>query len=335
MKPHLKPVSEQTLVITGATSGIGLATARMAAQRGARVFLIARDETALRQVSEGLRAEGARVATAALDVADDEAVAAAALACVDTFGGIDTWVNNAGVSSYAPVWQMPLADARRIFETNYWGLVHGCLAALPHLRERGGALVNVGSVLSDRAVPVQGHYSASKHAVKGITDALRMEVEKEGWPISVSLVKPSAINTPYLEHAGTYLADDPNLPPPVYTPELVAEAILACAETPHRDVTVGGGGRALALMGMLAPRLTDHYMRATMFRQQRRAGVPNDNPREGALFTSLQDAPAVDGNYQGHVSQSSLYTTAKLHPLTTLGAAVAIGAGAALAMRRR
>src|SRR5690606_23064918 len=134
----------------------------------------------------------------------------------------------------------------------YWGMVHGSLVAAKHFREHGtsGALINIGSALSDRAIPLQGHYSASKHAVKGFTDALRMELEKEGLPVSVTLVKPNATNTPYVQHAANHLETAPALPQPSYAPEVVAQAILHAAAHPQRDVTVGAKDGVAALLGI-------------------------------------------------------------------------------------
>jgi len=196
MKLRLKKLRDQTIVITGASSGIGLVTARSAARHGARVVLNARNEEALKQIVAEMRSLGGLASYVVGDVAILDDVKRIADEAVQTFGGFDTWVNNAGVSIYGRVLDQSLDDHRRLFETNYWGMVHGSMVACNYLRERGGALINVGSVLSDRAIPVQGTYSASKHAMKGYTDALRMELEKEGIPISVTLVKPSAIDIP-------------------------------------------------------------------------------------------------------------------------------------------
>ena len=201
MEIDLKPIREQVIVVTGASSGIGLATAREAARQGARVVLAARDETALQRIVAEIRAEGGEAVYCVADVANHQEVHAIADVALQAFGGFDTWVNNAAVSIYGRIDEVPLEDARRLFDTNYWGMVHGCHAALPHLRMHGGALINVGSIVSDRAIPLQGHYSASKHAVKGFTDALRMELEHDGAPVSVSLVKPASIDTPFTEHA--------------------------------------------------------------------------------------------------------------------------------------
>ena len=327
--PKLRKLRDQTIVITGASSGIGLATARMAASRGARVLLTSRNEHDLRRVTQEICARGGRAAFVVADVADPEAVENVARTAEREFGGIDTWVNNAGVSIYGKLTEVPLADKRQLFETNFWGVVHGCRSAVPRLRQRGGALINIGSIVSDRAVPLQGVYSASKHAVQGYTDALRMELEHEGVPVAVTLVKPSAIDTPYLDHARNYMAEAPNFPPPVYDPDVVATAILRCAERPTREVTVGGGGRMLAVMGRVAPRTMDRYMEAAMFRQQR--DPTRKAERADSLFEPARDGLA-HGPYSGHVMKSSAYTSAMLSdavrvlPFVAAGLAIAAGA---------
>jgi short-subunit dehydrogenase len=327
MKIQLKKLNEQVVVITGATSGIGLVTARMAAGRGARLVLAARNEESLRRLVEELSAQGAEAIYVAADVGNETAARNIADRAIARFGGFDTWVNNAGVSIYGRVLDVSTENHRRLFETNYWGLVYGSQAAAEHLRERGGALINVGSSLSDRAIPLQGTYCASKHAVKGYTDALRMELEEEGAPISVSLIKPSAIDTPYREHAKNYLPVEPLNPPPVYAPETVAEAILHCAEHPERDVFVGAGGKALSLAGKFAPRLTDKLMEATLFDLQK-SDRPSLPSRPDSLFTPMSKLEER-GGYPGHVAESSVYTKASLNPL--IAGVLLIGAGFGLA----
>lgn len=330
MQQALKPVERQTIVITGATSGIGLATARMAAARGAAVVLTARDETGLRKLADEIRGKGGRAAYAAADVADFDALQAVADLAVRELGGFDTWVNNAGVSIYGRIEDVPVADARRLFDTNYWGVVNGSKVAVTHLRRTGGALVNVGSTLSDRAIPLQGHYGASKHAVRAFTDALRMELEKDGAPISVSLVKPSGIDTPYPEHASNHMDVEPALPPPVYAPSVVAKTILECAERPVRDVYVGVGGKMIGLLERV-PGAADRVMTATMFDLQRRADEPTPEDRADALYAPMPGRER--GRYDGHVMQSSAYTAATLHPVATMLGLAALGAGLALASR--
>ena len=211
MAVSLKKLNEQIMVITGASSGIGLVTARMAAKRGARLVLSARSEEELRELTEQIKANGGQAIAVRADVGGAEDVRRLAQAAQEQFGGFDTWVNNAGVSIYGKLSEVSIEDMRRVFETNFWGLVYGSLEAARQLKERGGAIINIGSTLSDRAIPMQGIYSASKHAVKGFTDALRMELESEGATIFVSLIKPGAIDTPYTEHAKNYMPVEPKI----------------------------------------------------------------------------------------------------------------------------
>jgi short-subunit dehydrogenase len=327
MNVQLKNLSAQVMVITGASSGIGLVTARMAARRGARLVLAARSEDALRQLTEEINAVGGEATYVVADVGREEDVRRINEKAQERFGGFDTWVNNAGVSIYGNLLDVSLEDMRRLFDTNLWGVVYGSLVAAERLRTRGGAIINVGSTLSDRAIPVQGIYSASKHAVKGFTDALRMELEAEGAPVSVTLIKPGAIDTPYTEHAKNYMEREPSLPPPVYAPEVVAEAILYCAENPERDVFAGGAGKAISMSGHYAPRVTDKVMEWSMFEMQK-SNEPTERARNDGLYNASGEL-RERGRYTGPIFERSVYTKASLHPFVT-GAIIA-GAGIALA----
>jgi short-subunit dehydrogenase len=332
MGVRLKRVADQVIVITGATSGIGLTTARMAAERGARVVLAARDEDGLGQAVDEIRTDGGEAIAVVADVADFNAVDGLARAAINEFGGFDTWVNNAGLSIYGRLEDVPLEDARRLFDVNYWGVVNGSLAALPYLSGHGGALINIGSVCSDQALPLQGHYSASKHAVKAFTDALRMEVEKVSAPVSVTLIKPGTIDTPFPEHARSYLDAEPKQPPPVYTPDLVADAILFCAENARRDLIVGGGAKVTAAMHN-APRIAERYLEATMFEGQQ-GDEPVPDGRRDSLFEPMRGDVRERGNYPGRVKRWSAYTRAAKRPVATFLGAAAVGAGMILAARR-
>jgi NAD(P)-dependent dehydrogenase (short-subunit alcohol dehydrogenase family) len=219
----------------------------------------------LKETVAQIQQRGGTARAVVADVSSPEDVERLAASAIEEFGSLDTWVNNAGVSFYGRLTEVALEDMRQLFEVNFWGMVYGARAALPRLRGSGGALINIGSIVSDRAIPLQGAYSASKHAVKGFTDALRVELEEEGAPISVTLIKPSSIDTPYFQHAKNYMEVEPKPPAPVYAPEVVANAILRAAEHPIRDITIGGGGRVLTALGTALPRLTDFYMERTMF----------------------------------------------------------------------
>jgi short-subunit dehydrogenase len=332
MGVQLKPLEQQIMVITGASSGIGLVTARSAARRGARVVICSRNEPELQAAVREIESRDGQARYVVADVSRQDEVERVAQEAAESFGGIDTWVNNAGVSFYGRIAEVPVEDMRRLFEVNFWGVVYGSRAALPYLRSSGGALINMGSVVSDRAVPLQGIYSASKQAIKGFTDALRMELEEEGAPVSVTLIKPSAIDTPYFEHARNYMEVEPKPPAPVYAPEVVAGAILQAAEQPVRDVTVGGGGRLLAAVGNALPRLTDAYMRRSMFRGQK-TRTPAEDDRPDNLFQPPPVEGMERGCYSGHVRRSSLYTRAVLAPLRVLAAAT-VGLAILSAFRR-
>ena len=332
MGQKLKPLNKQVIVITGASSGIGLATAKLAARRGAQVVLVSRDEEDLARAVREIQERGASAVHLVADVADQAAMQRVARDVVVQFGRIDTWINNAGVTVYGLIEEVPTEDARRLFETNYWGVVNGSLAALPHLRSGGGALINLGSVLSDTGYPLQGHYTASKHAVKGLTDSLRLEVEKSGAPVCITLIQPAAIDTPYPEHAKNHLGFEAKHMPPVYAPEVVAKAILHCAERPERNVLVGGSGKVFSTSEKFAPRLFDRMKEATSFH-----GQLTDRPaRSGdTLFHPRPDDGRVRGGHPGHVMKTSAYTEARLHRGKALLGLAVLGAGLFVAKRAR
>lgn len=328
-KPVLKPLGQQSIVVTGATSGVGLATARRAARAGARVFLIARSEADLRALCEELQAQGARVAWAVADVSDAEALKAAAEKCLRLFGGFDTWINNAGVGLFGAIRETALEDQRRLFETNYWGVVNGAMAAVEHLRTRpdGGAIINVGSILSDLPLPVQGVYAASKHAVKGFTNALRLELLREGAPVSVSLVKPGAIDTPLNRHARNLTGQAMRNPQPVYATHVVADTILYCAAHPIREITVGGGGRVIASFYSALPGIAEPLLArfAPSLMRDRRSAY---RPYEDGLYDPTEDGLDEEVHYP-MVRNFSALAEVRKHPGVTAGSLVALAAGVA------
>jgi len=329
-KATLKPLNEQTIVVTGATSGIGLAVARRAARAGACVFLIARGEADLKALCEELQATGARVSWAVADVADHDALLEAAEKCRRLFGGFDTWVNNAGVTIFGQIRETTLEDQRRLFETNYWGVVNGSLVAAEHLRGRpgGGAIINVGSILSDAPIPMQGIYAASKHAVKGFTNSLRMELMREKAPIVVSLVKPAAIDTPYSRHARNLTGQALQNPQPVYATHVVADTILYCASHPIREITVGGGGRLIASFYAALPGVAEPLFARfapSLMRDRRSACEPDDD----GLYDPTEDG-LDEEVYYPMVRQFSALAEMRKHPGVTAGV-VAVLAGVGLA----
>jgi len=332
MSIKLKPLAEQAIVITGATSGHGLATARLAAAAGARVMLAARDGEALARVSADINLTGGKAAYVTTDVSQPDQVEHLAAETIRRFGGFDSWVNNAGAAVYDELAAMDLADHRRVFETNYWGVVHGSLTALQHLKDRpgGGAIINVGSINGDMPGPILGAYNASKHAVKGFTDSLRIEVLAKGQPVSVTLVKPSAIGTPFPQNARNTSGGEAALPRPLYAPEVVARAILDAAQHRRRSVTVGGIGKLQVLAATMLPDLFDRL--ATTL-----TPVLSDPARPvGDIAGNLDQPNGADGQTEGrqHGRRFSTFTFANRHKAAALGLAGAAIAGGLWARRR-
>jgi NAD(P)-dependent dehydrogenase (short-subunit alcohol dehydrogenase family) len=297
--------------------------------------LASRNGDALETLAAEIRRGGGKAIAVVADVARREDLERVAARAHEEFGGFDTWVNNAGVSVYGTVEEIPLADHRRVFDVDYWGVVQGSIIAADHLRERGGTIVNLGSILSDRAVVLQGPYCAAKHAVKAFTDTLRMELEHDGAPISVTLIKPSAIDTPFFEHAKSLL-DSPGIrnPPPAYDPALVAKAILYAAENPKRTIVVGFGGYAISLMGGHFPRLTDFLMEAVGYQSQV-SDIPTPTRRRDNLYAPREDGMEHSG-LPGGRRETSVYLEAQLHPVVTAAAIAGVAAaiGGILAARR-
>jgi short-subunit dehydrogenase len=277
----LKPLDQQVIVITGASSGIGLATVEAAAKQGARLVLAARSGQALQEICQKINDAGGQAVYVIADVGKREQVEHVAEVALQKFGRIDTWINDAGGSIYGRLDEVSDEDNRRLFDTNFWGVVYGSLVALPHLKTNGGALINVGSEVSEAVVPLQGMYSASKHAVKGFTDALRVEIEEiDKAPVSITLIQPTAVNTPFPQHARNYMDQEPKLPTPQIDPKDVAEAILKAAVKPERSVKVGTMAVLNTATAKLAPGLGDKMAAKQADRQQ--YDQPPVNP-EGAL----------------------------------------------------
>lgn len=323
----LRNIDEQVMLITGATSGIGLTTARMAAEQGAQLMLVARNEDELARLQNEINNNGGRAIHYAADVADERSLRDAAMKAINEFGRIDTWVNNAGVAIYGKLTDVSEEDSRKLFDTNFWGVVAGSRVAVEHLRERGGALINVGSEVSDSPVPLIGMYAASKHAVKGFTDALRMELESDKLPVSVTLIKPTAIATPFPENAKNYMPFEPQVPQPVYAPELVAEAIIYCAQYPTRDFFVGEMAAMNSAMATYAPRLHDKLLESMAESMQNSGEPPVVNRRDGLHGTNSQLRERFSTDR--FVMETSVYQKAKMHPFLTAG--LIAGGGIAIA----
>ena len=325
----LKPLDQQTIVITGGSSGIGLATAKMAAERGADVIIISRDEEGMRRICEELATEGRRCDFVAADIGERDQVRRAIQTIVRRHGGFDTWFNCAGVGAYARLEELSDEDHERMFKTNYWGVVYGSLEALKHLKENGGTLINQGSIASDMPAPMLGAYAASKHAVKGFTDSLRQELIEEGAPVHVTLIKPAGIHTPFGKNAKNYQDHAAVVPPPVYAPEVVADAVLAAAVSPIREVIIGGSGRGMTFMQKFMPSISDQIFSRAFPALAFDKTVPK---RPGDGLHQPGTSGEMYGDQNSFMMKSSLYTAAKTRPVRTAATAAAVGAGAVAMM---
>jgi short-subunit dehydrogenase len=320
---------QPVVVITGASSGIGRETALMFALRGARLVLAARSDDALKTLSDEVHRLGGRAEIAICDVAEFDQVHRVAELAAHRFGRIDVWINNAAVSTYGTAEQMEIEEIHRVLHVNLFGQIHGMKAALPHLRLSHGTLINVTSVLGKRAAPLQAAYSAAKHGIIGFSEALRVELRHGNVPVDVVDVRPSGINTPLFEHARSKIGVRPQPIPPVYEPRTVAEAVLAAADKPVREVVVGAAGRMLEIGQRLSPALVDWYSLGPgkMIESQYTdaAGDGQDN-----LFAPMPGTGRVAGQFGSRSKSTSLYTMVfGGHPARgRIAAAVAIlGAG--------
>ncbi len=310
----LKPLNRQVVVIFGASSGIGRETALRMAGVGAKLIVAARGEQGLRSLVSEIRAEGGEVTAATADATQFEQVKRVADLAVEIYGRLDTWVHLAAVSLYAPLEETRPEEFRQIIETNLTGQAYGAMAALPHLkRDGGGALIHISSVEARCALPYQSAYAASKHGIKGFLDALRMELAREGAAISVTEVLPSSINTPFFNKARTRLGVKPRGVPPMYQPQLVADAILHASEHPTREIVVGGAGRALIAAESISPSLANAVVSLIAFQGQR-TDEPKPETAPDNLHQSLEGFDRSEGDFSDEARQTSFYTWLATHP---------------------
>lgn len=324
---RLKSLKEQVVVLLGASSGIGRVTAKQFAAAGSRVVVAARSEEGLQSLVEEITSAGGKAAFQVVDTTDLAKVQALAQYAVDAYGTIDTWVQLAGVGVHAEWEQTTTEEFRQTLDINVIGMFHGLRAAVPVLRKQGGAFIGLGSVESDVSFPMQAAYAASKHAVLGLLDGVRVEVLHNKEPVSITTVKPAAIDTPFFERAKSKTGVEFAAPPPVYRPEDVAKTILYAAEHPSRDLYVGGGGRFFAAMNAIAPNVVDKIVAATQWNVQK-----SDEPKSADAPNGLEGAvPAYDRDYGKAHGRPSVYTWIRTNPKTTLAlAAAAVGATAAV-----
>ncbi|MDX2137541.1 MAG: SDR family oxidoreductase [Chloroflexota bacterium] len=321
-----RPLKDQVIVITGASSGIGRATALKCAQAGAKVVLAARDQQALDEVVTQIQLNSGSAVSHVTDVSQYAEVETLANQTFASFGRIDTWVNDAAVALYGMFNETSTEEFEQVIRVNLLGTMYGVKAVLPHMQRQGyGTIINVGSVLSSRAVPLQTAYVASKFGVRGFTDALRMELMSQKADITVTLVMPASINTPFFTHARSRMGVRPQPIPPVYEVELAADTIIHAIKTRPRDAYVGGAGPLFTIMQKLSPTFVDKLMTLNdMAFKSQKTKMP-DTGRD-ALFEPMEGSSRASGDF-AHLVKPSLYSRlAQNTPLSLLIAAgIAIG----------
>jgi NAD(P)-dependent dehydrogenase (short-subunit alcohol dehydrogenase family) len=317
--------NSDVVVVTGASAGVGRATARAFGRRGARVGLIARNAEALDHARAEIEEAGGQALAVPLDVADADAVERAAAAVEAAFGPIDVWVNNAMASVFSPVRETTAAEYRRVTEVTYLGYVHGTLAALRRMLPRDrGVIVQVGSALAYRSIPLQSAYCAAKHAVQGFTDSLRCELLHDGSRVRVACVQMPALNTPQFSWVRSRLPRKPQPVPPIYQPEVAAAAIVHAAYHDRRELLVGWPTVQAVIGQRIAPALLDRYLARTGYDAQQYDGAA-DPSRPDNLMAPLAGDRGAHGDFDSRAHASS----AQLWLDTHRGALGLIAAGAA------
>jgi NAD(P)-dependent dehydrogenase (short-subunit alcohol dehydrogenase family) len=324
----------KAVVITGASSGVGRACARAFAREGARIALIARNRDALAAACQEVRDVGSEALALPLDVADASAVDEAAGFVVQHFGAIDVWINCAMVTVFAPVADMTADEYRRVTEVTYLGYVYGTMAALRHMRQRNsGTIIQIGSALTFRSIPLQSAYCAAKAAIRGFTDSLRSELCHDGSNIRVSMLHLPAVNTPQFVVQRNKLPRQAQPVPPIYTPELIAEAVVWAADHAPRDLVIGGSTLKAILGQMIAPGLLDRYLASTAYKGQQ-TDEPNDPERPDNLFEPVPGDHGAQGLYGDSAKSTSRQLWLRTHPRILAGATLAMGAALLAGIRK-
>ena len=321
-----KPLSQQVILVTGASSGLGRAVARAAGQRGATVVVTARGRDGLDACVREIEAAGSQALAVPADCTVQDEVAQVVEQAIDRFGRIDTYVANAIVTVYAETYRYEADELRRIMDVNFFGQVYGYWAVLPHLRETHGTFVSVQSALAYRGIPLQGGYCASKAALRNFFESARVELRKAGFGVDISVVHPAAINTPQFDRDRQKIGKQPQPVPPIYQPEPFAEAVLHCCEQPIRELPVGWGAQKLMWGQKLSPRAGDLVLLRTGWQGQHTGeDKPLDAPDN--LFETLPGDPGARGRFDARSRRTTLWTSLRLRRLLVGGLVAAVAAG--------
>jgi short-subunit dehydrogenase len=303
----------EVVVITGASAGVGRAAARAFARQGASVGLIARGRDGLEAAAKDVEAEGGRALVLPLDVADPAAVEAAAGEVESSLGPIEVWVNNAMTSVFAPFREISAEEFRRVTEVTYLGVVYGSMAALRRMLPRDrGVIVQVGSALAYRGIPLQSAYCGAKHGIHGFTESLRSELLHDKSAVHVTMVQMPALNTPQFDWVLSRLQNKPQPVPPIYQPEVAAEAIVWAARHRRPEVLVAGTTLATILANKAAPRLLDRYLAMSGYRSQQRA-EPAERDRPSNLWEPVEGDHGAHGGFDQRAHPRSLQWWATTH----------------------
>jgi NAD(P)-dependent dehydrogenase (short-subunit alcohol dehydrogenase family) len=320
-----KPLNQQVIVVTGASSGLGRAVARLAGRRGAKVVVTARSSEALDACVREIEAFGSEALAVPADCTVQDEVAQVVEQAADRFGRIDTYIANAIVTVYAETYRYEPDELRRIMDVNFFGQVYGYWAALPHLRDSKGTFLSVQSALAYRGIPLQGGYCASKAALRNFFESARVELMKDNSGVDISVVHPAAINTPQFDRDRQKIGKQPQPVPPIYQPEPFADAVLHCCEHPIRELPIGWGAQKLMWGQKLSPRAGDlMLLRMGWKGQHTDDDKPLDSPDN--LFETLPGDPGAHGRFDAQSRNSTLWTSLRLRRWL-VGAAV-VGAAA-------
>lgn len=323
---QLKPLNEQVVVVFGASSGIGRATALEIAGNGARVVVAARNEDGLQTLVTEIANRGGEATYVVAEVTELEQIEYVANVAVAKYGRIDTWVHCAATGLYATFEQTTPEEFQRVVEVTLVGAAWAAMVALPHLKKQGGALIQVSSVEAVASLPYHAAYAAAKHGMKAYMDVLRIELDHEKVPVSVTNIMPTGINTPFFSNARTKIGYKPIAVPPLYQPEIVANAIATAAVKPIPEIIVGGAGVVLAYTERFAPHLNHLFLRLIGFRGQK-TSEPKSAAAPANLFRNESKDSRVHGDFSDQARGSSLATWLETHPSlrTALGYGVVLG----------
>jgi NAD(P)-dependent dehydrogenase (short-subunit alcohol dehydrogenase family) len=323
----------EIVVVTGASAGVGRATVRAFGRRGASVGLIGRGRKGLEAAAAEVESEGGRALVVPVDVADDGALERAASDVEAAFGPIDVWVNNAMTSVFAPLHEVSAQEFRRVTEVTYLGVVYGTMAALRRMLPRDrGTIVQVGSALAYRGIPLQSAYCGAKHGIQGFTESVRCELLHDRSRVRITMVQMPALNTPQFDWVLSRLPNEPRPVPPIYQPEVAARAIVWAAHHDRAEVWVGGTTVATLLVNGIVPRALDRYLGRTGYKGQQ-TDQPADPSRPVNLWQPVQEDRGAHGAFDGGSHPRSLQLWATTHR-GILALTAAVGAAAAVAVAR-